>query len=71
MELYIFSVNRWMDGDLGEEAINVDVNRRIDCRVTFDNLSWEKSSRERVMNNIIMALTVKKLDVSDTKKYYS
>lgn len=65
MELYIFSVNRWMDGDLGEEAINVDVNRRIDCRATFDNLSWEKSSRERVMNNIIMALIVKKLDVSD------
>lgn len=59
-----------MDGDLGEEAINVDVNRSIDFRVTFGSLSWEKFLRERVMNNITMVLIVRKLDVSERRTFY-
>jgi hypothetical protein len=64
LKLEFFSVNRWMDGVLGEAVINVAVNRNIVYRASFGNRFWEKCLKERVMSSITMDSIALKLDVS-------
>lgn len=59
-----FSVNRWMDGDSGGVAINVDVNLSIGCPEWCGSPSWVKFLNEQVMNSITMDLIASRLDVS-------
>lgn len=64
LRFWHFSVNRWMVGDSGGVATNVDVNRSIGCPEWCGSPSWAKYSNERVMNSITMDLTALRLDVS-------
>lgn len=61
---YIFSVNLWMFGAFETVAINVVVNRNIDCPAWYGNRFWEKFWRGRAMNNTTPGLIALRLDVS-------
>lgn len=61
---FLFSVNLFMVGDLGEVDISVDVNQDFEDPCKVEHLFLVKLLKEQQPNSTTTCLIVSKLDVS-------